>query len=103
MGTLNINILGTSFSIQAKEDDRYLENLLARYKTLTSHIENASGLKDNLKIAIMAGISLCDELHRTKYHNKKNAIQQSTVDDTESAEAERITLKLIENIDRILQ
>ena len=29
MGTLQINTLGTSFEIQAKEDDAYLKNLLS--------------------------------------------------------------------------
>lgn len=103
MGTLNINLLGTSFSIQAKEDDRYLEELLARYKSLTSYIERMSGLKDNVKIAIMAGISLCDEIKQIK---QKYALPQnqntSNKDDTELIEAERIALKIMERIDKVL-
>ena len=103
MGTLNINLLGTSFSIQAKEDDRYLAELLARYKNLTSYIERMSGLKDNVKIAIMAGISLCDEIKQIK---QKYALPQnqntSNKDDTELIEAERIALKIMERIDKVL-
>ncbi len=103
MGTLNINLLGTSFSIQAKEDDRYLEELLARYKNLTSYIERMSGLKDNVKIAIMAGISLCDEIKqiKQKYAGTQNQ-NTSNKDDTELIEAERIALKIMERIDKVL-
>ena len=103
MGTLNINLLGTSFSIQAKEDDRYLEELLARYKNLTSYIERMSGLKDNIKIAIMAGISLCDEIKqiKQKYAGTQNQ-NISNTDDTELIEAERIALKIMERIDKVL-
>ena len=36
MGTLQINTLGTSFEIQAKEDDAYLKNLLSYFK----HFQN---------------------------------------------------------------
>ena len=103
MGTLNINLLGTSFSIQAKEDDRYLAELLARYKNLTSYIERMSGLKDNVKIAIMAGISLCDEIKqiKQKYVGVQNP-NKSNNDDTELIEAERIALKIMERIDKVL-
>lgn len=103
MGTLNINLLGTSFSIQAKEDDRYLAELLARYKNLTSYIERMSGLKDNVKIAIMAGISLCDEIKqiKQKYAGVQNP-NKSNNDDTELIEAERIALKIMERIDEVL-
>ena len=102
MGTLNINLLGTSFSIQAKEDDRYLEELLARYKSLTSYIERMSGLKDNVKIAIMAGISLCDEIKQIKQKYALPQNQNKPQDDTELIEAERIALKIMERIDKVL-
>ena len=102
MGILHINALGTSFSIQAKESDAYLEELLARYKDLALRIEQGTGLKDNLKIAIMTGISLCDELKQMKLHKSQDvgSINQSEED---LFEAEQIALKLIENIDRALQ
>ena len=52
MGTLQIDILGTSFAIQAKEDSAYLENLLAYYKQVSQKIEKDTGLTDPIKQAI---------------------------------------------------
>ena len=39
MGTLQINILGTSFTIKADEDSEYLNKLLRYYKGVTDTIE----------------------------------------------------------------
>ena len=102
MGTLTINILGTSFSIQAKEDDAYLEELLLRYKKITDSIESSTGLRDNLKIAIMAGLSLCDELKQSE-QNRHSSINKQRHTNSELFEAERITLKLIENIEKAMR
>lgn len=102
MGTLNINILGTSFSIQAKENDAYLEELLLRYKKITDSIEQSTGLKDNLKISIMAGLSLCDELKQS-LRNEISAEHKQKHTNNELFEAERITLKLIDHIDKALK
>ena len=114
MGTLNINVLGTSFKIQAKEDDRYLEELLARYKAAAAYVEQSAHLKDSLKIAVMAGITLCDEI--AKLQQKTTGAERTeysgngSVDDSverskkteELFEAERITLQMIENLDKAL-
>ncbi|WP_428768589.1 cell division protein ZapA [Treponema sp. HNW] len=102
MGTLNINILGTSFSIQAKEDDTYLKELLLHYKKIISSIESSTNLKDNLKIAIMAGLSLCDELKQSE-QNRSLSVNKQRHTSSELFEAERITLKLIENIDKAMR
>lgn len=102
MGTLTINILGTSFSIQAKENDSYLEELLLRYKKIITSIEQSTGLQDNLKISIMAGLSLCDELKQSELNTDSNLNKQRHTN-SELFEAERITLKLIDNIDKALK
>ncbi len=102
MGTLTINILGTSFSIQAKENDSYLEGLLLRYKKLINSIEQSTALHDNLKLSIMAGLSLCDELRQSELHADSSLHKQKHTN-SELFEAERITLKLIDNIDKVLK
>lgn len=102
MGTLTINILGTSFSIEAKESNSYLEELLLRYKKLIRSIEQTTPLQDNLKISIMAGLSLCDELKKSELHTDSHGNKQKLTNN-ELFEAERITLKLIDNIDKALK
>ena len=64
MGKLQIELLGASFSAQASEDDAYLAKLLSYYKEITESIKNSSGVKDSLKISILSGIALVDELYR---------------------------------------
>jgi cell division protein ZapA (FtsZ GTPase activity inhibitor) len=97
MGTLQINTLGTSFEIQAKEDDAYLKNLLSYFNQVSNQIEASTELRDPLKIAILSGIMICDELYKEK---KKNA---DNIDKKEDLfEAERLTLQMIEKITRVL-
>jgi len=99
MGTLQIDILGTSFAIQAKEDSAYLENLLAYYKQVSEQIEKNTGLTDPIKKSILAGIMLCDELYKEKKKNSET-LGKPTNDDL--FEAEKLTLQMIEKINTVL-
>ena len=99
MGTLQIDILGTSFAIQAKEDTAYLENLLAYYKQVSEQIEKNTGLTDPIKQAILTGIMLCDELYKEK---KKNAEVLGKPTNDDLFEAEKLTLQMIEKISTVL-
>ena len=64
MGKLQINTLGTSFEIQAKEDDAYLKNLLSYFNQISNQVEATTELRDPLKIAILYGILISDELYK---------------------------------------
>lgn len=99
MGKLVIDVLGTSFSAQADEDDEYLEKLSSYYKEITSTIKKSTNLQDPMKISILAGITLVDELYREK---QKNFILSSNLDNSELRQAEIITQSLIEKIDGVL-
>lgn len=95
MGTLHINVLGTSFTIRAQENEEYLQKLLGYYKSITKEVEKS--LKNPTEIAIMSGIVLCDELYKEKQRNAKIASETK-----EDEEAEKRTLKMIEKIDKVL-
>jgi len=97
MGTLQINTLGTSFEIHAKEDDAYLKNLLSYFNQVSNQIEATTELKDPLKIAILSGIMICDELYKEKKKNAENIDKKEDL-----FEAERLTLQMIEKIARVL-
>ena len=89
-GDLRIDILGTSFSINADEDSAYLEKLLGRYRAMVEHTGASMGMKDPLKIAILTGFLLCDEIQKLKAGKLENP---------DSKEAEKLTLDLIARID----
>lgn len=75
MGELQIDILGTSISLKAKEDARYLKKLLSYYKDVVTQIESATNIKDSLQIAILSGLNLCDELYKEKTKLAKLSIK----------------------------
>jgi mannose-6-phosphate isomerase len=63
---LYLEILGTSFRITADEEASYLEELLAAYNEKVRELQESTGLRDPLKIAILTGYSLCDELYKAR-------------------------------------
>ncbi|MDR1507893.1 MAG: cell division protein ZapA [Treponema sp.] len=89
---LRIDILGTSFFIAADEDPEYLEGLLKRYHAVIENTKKATGLADPLKIAILAGFLLCDEIEKAK----------TRAGQPDSREVEQLTLDLIARIDEAL-
>jgi cell division protein ZapA (FtsZ GTPase activity inhibitor) len=95
---LRLDILGTSFSISADEDTAYLEALLDRFRDAVDHTQKSTGLKDPLKIAILTGFLLSDEIHKLKQQEKAG------VDfSINSQETERLTLDLIARLDEVLE
>lgn len=96
-GNLQIDLLGTSFAIQADEKPEYLNALYNHYKKTISQIETTSGLTEPLKVAIIAGILLADELYKEKM---KRSDQIPSID---LAEAEKIALGMISRIDQVIK
>jgi cell division protein ZapA (FtsZ GTPase activity inhibitor) len=96
-GDLRIDILGTSISISADEDARYLEELLDRYRAAIENTQKITGLRDPLKIAVLTGYLLCDELRKSHAAAVKQAAGEH-----EGREAEQLTLELITRIDDAL-
>ncbi len=99
MGTLKIDLLSTSFTIKANEDEEYLNKLLGYYKRIATEIEKNGNLKDPTQIAILAGIMICDELYKEKSVNAKSFKSRQ---DSTDAEAERLTIEMIKKIDQVL-
>ncbi len=91
--SLRVDLLGTSFTIKADEDPAYLRNLLNKYARIVDETRSNTGLVDPLKISIVAGIVLCDELDKAR----SGAVRP------EADETERIALDLIARIDAALK
>lgn len=98
MGKLQIDVLGSSFAIEAKEDDAYLKKLLSYYAEMTAQIEQRGHLKNPLQVSILSGIMLCDELYREKSKIAKQTAEDEVIDE----EASKRTADMIKMIDKVL-
>jgi len=104
MGKLNIDLLNTSFTIQANEDDEYLQKLLGYYTRIVQDVSNIDSIKNPLQTSILAGIMLCDELYKEKTNlialkkGKNLPVNESETDE----ELERRTIAMINKINKVL-
>jgi cell division protein ZapA (FtsZ GTPase activity inhibitor) len=95
-----IDVLGTSLTISADADTEYLSSLLEQFK---QHIDNTrllTGLTDPLKLAVLSGFLLCDELEKSKRIIPFPAENEDTADS--SPEVEKLTLEMINRLDEAL-
>jgi cell division protein ZapA (FtsZ GTPase activity inhibitor) len=99
---LLIDILGTSFSISASEDPAYLEEVLAQYQVAVANTQGISGMKDPLKIAILTGFLLCDEINKLKMQVEEDQTKTALEHQTEAQELSRITRNIIDRIDQAI-
>jgi cell division protein ZapA (FtsZ GTPase activity inhibitor) len=93
-----LDILGTSFSITTDEDGAYLEKILEQYRADIEDIQKISGTKDPLKIAVLTGFSLSDEIFRLR-----RELREKTLCEDEAGEIERRTAGLIARLDQVLK
>jgi cell division protein ZapA (FtsZ GTPase activity inhibitor) len=89
---LRIDILGTSFSITADEDPVYLQTLLTRYRQVIENTKKITGMEDPLKVSIIAGFLLCDDMQKLSDTNPRVR---------DSLEAEQLTQDLIRRLDAL--
>ena len=94
---LSVQILGTTFSLKSTENLDYLREVVAYYEGKVEETRKGVSLQDPLKIAMLAGIVLADELLKERSRPAGN------LSAPDADEAERITRALIEKIDSILQ
>jgi cell division protein ZapA len=83
---VEVNILGSSFTIQSRYDPRYMSEVVAYLKEKIREVQASSGVQDPLKIVLLAALNVVDELKRGEG----------------SREIEQIAERLIERIDQSL-
>lgn len=93
-------MLGVSFTIQTNENPEYFASILDYVQRTVESVQTSSGLVDPVKIAILANLYLVDELFSER---KKKGDLFAQVPQVELAEAEKIALKLIRDLDSSLQ
>ena len=107
---LRISMLGTTLNISAEADSIYLQQLLEKYRQFVEQTKKTTSLEDPLKLAILSGFLLCDEIEKNKSNspdikgagideNQRTPAQQST--DKQQA-AEKLTLGLITLLEETL-
>ncbi len=103
MGSLKIDVFNSSFTINATEDDAYLQKLLGYYKKIISQIQKSGSLSNPVQISALAGIMLCDELYKEK--SKLQMISQNSENsesEIQEKRVEKLTKEMIEKINRAL-
>jgi cell division protein ZapA (FtsZ GTPase activity inhibitor) len=63
---VRIDLLGTVFSIQTDESPEYMDDLVSELRLRISRLSTATRVNDPLKLSILAGIVLLDELRRAR-------------------------------------
>jgi cell division protein ZapA (FtsZ GTPase activity inhibitor) len=99
---LLINVLGASFSITAGEDPAYLDEVLAQYQVAVANTQGISGMKDPLKVAILTGFLLCDEINKIKQQIEEDRLKTDSQLTAEVQELNRITRGIMVNIDKMI-
>ncbi len=94
---LNISVLGTSFSIRADEDEAYLKRILWYLEKKIDETRQRTPIADPVKISILTSFYIIDELLREKAKDGKESALS-----VESDEMERIALRLISEIDNVI-
>jgi len=98
---LSFDILGTTFSIKADEDEEYLKKILKQYKAAINSTQSISGINETLNIAILTGFLLCDEIYKLKQQLNELREAQAEADD-ESSEVEDRTIRVISKLEHAL-
>ena len=109
MGKLQINLLGTSFTIQANEDEEHLKKLLGYYSRIVDDVSKIDSIKTPLQTSILAGIMLCDEVYKEKSTVVEMQKNQTQIEQNQDArteeqieELERRTIAMINKINKVL-
>jgi len=92
---LFIDVLGASFSITAGEDPEYLNEVLDQYKLAVASTQGISEMQNPLKVAILTGFLLCDEINKLKLQFEED---QSAVE-----RALNRTANLILHLDKVIE
>ncbi len=90
---LKIDVLGTSFVIKSNENKEYLKSIVSFYKLKINEARTTFSTNDPLKLSILAGLNIVDELFKQKKNNP--SINEYT-------EIKKITERMLDNINEVL-
>ena len=73
---ITVKIFGSEYTIKGVAEPDYIYSLAAFLNEKMAEIQDATGLKDEKKIAILAAINICDELFDTRKSTKENYVSK---------------------------
>jgi cell division protein ZapA (FtsZ GTPase activity inhibitor) len=98
--SLEVDILGTSFSVQSDADPRHLARVVEYLRSKIKAIQASASHYEPIKICLLAALNVVDELFQAR--EAGSSAQERPAEGPEATEIERITESLIEKIDRSL-
>jgi len=96
---LCLDILGTSFTIMADEDEEYLQDILDQYRAAVENTQSISGINDPLNVAVLTGFLLCDEINKMRLRLGEDETRRKS----EALEVEERARNLIARLDQVLE
>jgi hypothetical protein len=98
---LPIKILGSSFKLKTDEDLDYLKEIVAYYEKKVLETQDKVGLQDPLKVSLIAGIVVADELYKERL-GKPFSNPKGMSDPEKDAEINSITRNLIDQLSQAI-
>ncbi len=100
---VNIDLLGTSFTVQTDESIDYMESLILRLRERIEGLKGTTRVSDPLKLSILLNITLVDELMRERSRPPEGQSEaKPRGDEAAEAELDRVAARLIADLDRSL-
>lgn len=93
-GHVQIQLLGVSFTINTDEDPAYMSQVVEYLKKKSESAQHLTKLNDPLKVAIITGLLLTDELFK-----EKNRDSEATLNQQDALKAEELADEMIQRID----
>ncbi len=94
---LSVNVLGTSFALEADQEDAYVQSIYDYYLSVLEKAKETSDVDDPLKIAIIAGLFLSDEVFKARLENTGTLTDPKAFVDMETT-----TMRMIAKINDII-
>jgi hypothetical protein len=92
---LSVNVLGTSFDLEADKEDDYVQSIYDYYLSVLEKAKETSDVDDPLKIAIIAGLFLSDEVFKARF-------ETTETDPNAFIDMETTTMRMIAKIDNVI-
>ena len=99
---LVLDILGEKFIVATDEEPEYLDEILAQYKIMVSTTQGISGINKPIRVAILTGFLLCDELNKLKKQIKTEMSNMEAQHSSEIQKLEHSIQKIISRLDQAI-
>lgn len=81
MESIQVEILGQTYSIKAANDRGYIQELAAFVDARMKEVQKGTGTSDVYRIAILTALNIADELHRLRsQHDELKKTATSSLD-----------------------